>query len=297
MLEGKTGRGKEAIETFRKVVALRPNSAEAHLNLGIALVDQYDRTGGFEEFTKAVKLDPHSSRPYYNLGRFYYDAGKYDEAREQLERAIRLEPKFAGAYYFLALTEGQDNHVERANENLQKVVALQPNNADAQYLLGQNLERIGKTTEAIEHWEMAVKADPNKSEALYSLARALNKLHDPQAKQFQDRYDKLQRNEQTTDRVANLGNSAIQSANAQNWPRALAQMKEAIAVCGECTEAAHLHRNLGLMYCRTGNVEDGVKELRAALELDPNDVDAKKAIDTLENLRGASDKGAGAKKN
>jgi Tfp pilus assembly protein PilF len=74
-------------------------------------------------------------------------------------------------------------------------------------------------------------------------------------------------------------------------------MKEAIAVCGECAEAAHLHRNLGLMYCRTGNVEDGEKELRAALELDPSDVAAKKAIDTLEKLRGANDKGTGVNKN
>jgi len=51
------------------------------------------------------------------------------------------------------------------------------------------------------------------------------------------------------------------------------------------------------MYCRTGNVEDGEKELRAALELDPSDVAAKKAIDTLENLRGASNKGAEVNKN
>ena len=41
------------------------------------------------------------------------------------------------------------------------------------------------------------------------------------------------------------------------------------------------------MYCRTGNVEDGEKGLRAALELDPSDVATKKAIDALENLRGA----------
>jgi hypothetical protein len=44
------------------------------------------------------------------------------------------------------------------------------------------------------------------------------------------------------------------------------------------------------MYCHTGNVEDGEKELRAALELDPSDVATKKAMDALERLRGASDK-------
>jgi Tfp pilus assembly protein PilF len=74
-------------------------------------------------------------------------------------------------------------------------------------------------------------------------------------------------------------------------------MKEAIAVCGDCAEAAHLRRNLGLMYCRTGNVEDGERELRAALELDPSDVATKKAMDALDSPRGASDKGTGVKKN
>jgi len=52
-----------------------------------------------------------------------------------------------------------------------------------------------------------------------------------------------------------------------------------------------------LMYCRTGNVEDGEKELRAALELDPSDVATKKTIEMLENLRGVSDKGTEVNKN
>jgi hypothetical protein len=51
------------------------------------------------------------------------------------------------------------------------------------------------------------------------------------------------------------------------------------------------------MYCHTGNLEDGEKELRAALEIDPSDVDAKKAMDALENLRGSSDIKTGVNKN
>jgi Flp pilus assembly protein TadD len=74
-------------------------------------------------------------------------------------------------------------------------------------------------------------------------------------------------------------------------------MQEALALCGQCGEAAHLHRNLGLMYCRTGNLEDGEKELRAALKLNPNDADAKKAIGVVQNLRTANDKEVGTSKN
>ncbi len=210
---------------------------------------------------------------------------------------MRLQPNFASALYFLALTERQDNQVKRAMELFEKVVVLQPDNADAQYLLGQYLERAGKTTDAIAHWKLALQADPNQSETLYNLARTLNKLHDPEAVQYQDRFDTLQKNQQITDRVGQLGNFAIQAANAQNWPQALEQMKEALALCGQCGEAAHLHRNLGLMYCRTGNLKDGEKELQAALELNPNDIDAKKAIGVLQDLHAANDKETGVRKN
>lgn len=285
MLQAKTGRGAEAVEIFRKVVALQPNSADAHVNLGIALVDQYDRLAAFDEFTKAAHIDPNSPGAHYNLGRFYFETSKYDEARRELETSMRLQPNFAGALYFLALTERQVNHVERATELLQKVVTLQPENADAQYLLGQYVEHAGKTADAIAHWKLALQADSNQSEALYNLARALNKLHDPEARQYQDRFEALQKAKETTNRVGQLGNFAIQAANAQNWPQALQEMNEAIAVCGQCEEAAHLHRNLGLMYCRTGNLLEGEKELRAALQLDPNDAEAKKALAVVQNLQ------------
>ncbi|MFZ0880382.1 MAG: tetratricopeptide repeat protein, partial [Candidatus Acidiferrales bacterium] len=157
--------------------------------------------------------------------------------------------------------------------------------ADAQFLLGQDLEKLGRTTEAIEHWKLAIQADPNHSQALYNLARTLDKLHDPQAQQFQQRFDDLQKQQQVTDRVQQLGNFAIEAANAQNWPQAIEQMKEAIQSCGDCPQSGHLHRNLGLFYCKTGRFEDAETELRKALDLDPNDADAKKAISVLENLR------------
>jgi hypothetical protein len=44
------------------------------------------------------------------------------------------------------------------------------------------------------------------------------------------------------------------------------------------------------MCCHAGNLKDGEKELRAALGLNPNDAEAKKAIDLLQNLHTANHK-------
>ena len=287
MLQVRTGRGAEAIQTFRKALTLEPDSAEAHLNLGIAMVDQYDRPDGLKEFTAAVRLNPDFAAAHLSLGRFFFEIGKYEDANRELETAVRLQPNLIGALYFLALTEKQNNQLERSTEHLQRVVELQPDNADAQYLLGQNLERLGKPDAALEHWKAAVSADPDHSQALFNLARALNKLHDPEAQGYQDRFDALQKRQQVTDRIEQLGNFALEAANAQNWPQAMAQMREAIELCGNCPQSAHLHRNLGLFYGRTGKIDDAEKELRTALDLQPNDADAQRALNVLESLQTA----------
>lgn len=86
------------------------------------------------------------------------------------------------------------------------------------------------------------------------------------------------------DRVQQLGNFALEAANAQNWSQALEQMTEAIRLCGICPQSAHLHRNLGLLYGRTGRFEEAKKELHSALQLDPQDADAQKALSVLEKL-------------
>jgi tetratricopeptide (TPR) repeat protein len=290
MIQGKTGRPAEAVESFRKALSLESNSADAHLNLGIALVDQYDRTNGFNEFLEAARLDPRSPAVHYNLGRFYFETAKYEDARKELEEALRLEPNDAPALYFLALAAKQDNDLDRSTQLFEKVIALQPGNPDAQFLLGQNLEHLGKTPEAVVHWKLALQADPNYSQALYNLARALRKSNDPEAQQYQDRYDTLQKNQQVSDRVQQLGNFALEASNAKNWPQAFAEIQEALELCGECPEAAHLHKNLGMMYVRTGRLNQAQKELQTALQLNPEDSDAKQGLAAIQNATSAQSK-------
>jgi len=285
MIQGKSGRGGEAVESFRKVVALQPESADAHLNLGIALVDQYDRSGGFKEFQQAARLAPQSPAVHYNLGRFFFETAKYEDARKELEEAVRLDSSYAPALYFLALEAKQDNDLPRSTELFEKLLSLQPGNPDAQFLLGQNLEHQGNSSEAMAHWKLALQADPNYSQALYNLARALKKTNDPEAQKYQDRYDQLQKDQQISDRVQQLGNFALAASNAQNWPQAFAQIQEAMQLCGTCPEAAHLHKNLGWMYFRTGKFEEAEKELGIALNLNPNDADAKEALAAIRKAR------------
>jgi Flp pilus assembly protein TadD len=46
-------RGSEALPFFRKVTVLDPKSPGAHLNLEIALADQFDLNGALAEFSES----------------------------------------------------------------------------------------------------------------------------------------------------------------------------------------------------------------------------------------------------
>jgi tetratricopeptide (TPR) repeat protein len=281
------GQGAEAVAAFRKAAQLQPDSSDAHLNLGMALMLQFDRKNGIQELRQAARLNPESAAAHLSLGHYYFEDGNYVDARKEFSTATRLAPTLEEAYYFWGLVERQSNNYQRAAELLQKAVALNPDNADAQFLLGQCLDKLGRTDEAVKHWKESVRVDPEESEALYNLARALNKLHDPDAQSYQNRFDALEKQKEITDRVALLRSFALEAGKAQNYPRAIEQLQQALELCGKCASAALLHKNLAFFYEQTGKIHEAVQELEIVLALTPNDEKAKEALSDLHALLAA----------
>ena len=156
MVLTRLGRPEEAVSQFRKVIELQPDSAEARLNLGIVLADQYDLEGALDAFSRAVDLTPSSTAAHYNKGRALYDLGRGDEAKRELETATNLP----AALYLLARIEEQQGSHARAIALLREFVALEPGNADGHYMLGQSLDVTGQAAEAVEHWKRAVELSP-----------------------------------------------------------------------------------------------------------------------------------------
>jgi tetratricopeptide (TPR) repeat protein len=286
MAQAKQGQGREAILTFRKLVALQPTSSDAHVNLGIALADQYDLQRALGEFSEAIRLNPQFASGHYNKARVFYDLGKRTEAQAEAETAYKLSTDYPPLLYLLGLVEREANNLPLSTEAFEKLVSLEPHNAVARFLLGQNLHHMGNQEGAIEQWKAAVQDDPNNMEATYNLAKALGNAKKPEADVYMARFQELQRQEQLSDQVQTLNNFALEAARDHNWPQAVGQLKDAIEACtAHCPQLPVLHKNLGLIYARTGDVEQAEQELRIALKLKPDDPDTVKAIGILEGLR------------
>ena len=80
-----------------------------------------------------------------------------------------------------------------------------------------------------------------------------------------------------------MSNFAIVAAKENKWDDAIAQLRKAIQVCGDCSSLAQLHKNLGLIQCQAGRFDDCGTELRVALGQMPGDPDILKALEILKN--------------
>ena len=79
--------------TTRFEASVRPDFADAHFELGNALLKQGDVRGAVESLELAAKLAPGEARVHYQLGRAYVAAGRQAEGEAQLETARQLKEK------------------------------------------------------------------------------------------------------------------------------------------------------------------------------------------------------------
>jgi tetratricopeptide (TPR) repeat protein len=123
-----------------------------------------------------------------------------------------------------------------------------------------------------------IKLNPDHGQALYNLSRQLAQSDPEEAKSFQFRFERLNQQKQILDQSETLGNFALSSAAAHDWPQAISQLKEGLQLCGNCRAKGQLHKDLGLIYCHSGDMKNGLAELLEAKKLTPQDPDIDKAI-------------------
>ncbi len=77
-LDGK--RVFQAKETFSRILAFNPKSADAHFGLGMALATEENYRAAVEEYEAAVSLNPELEGAHYNLGLAFFNLEMYDDA-------------------------------------------------------------------------------------------------------------------------------------------------------------------------------------------------------------------------
>jgi len=170
-----TGQIDQAINAFKTVIAIKPDYAEAHSNLGNVLKDQGKLEEAIEAYNKALSLKPDYAEAYNNMGNILMDQGKLEGATEAYNKALSLKPDYADAYYNLGNVLKDQGKLEEAIEAYDKSLSLKPDYVKAHKNMGVVLINQGKLDEAIEAYKKALSLKPDYAEASHILSALTGK--------------------------------------------------------------------------------------------------------------------------
>ncbi|OGL28794.1 MAG: hypothetical protein A3G44_10220 [Candidatus Rokubacteria bacterium RIFCSPLOWO2_12_FULL_73_47] len=112
-----------------------------------------------EAYRRVVAIDPTYAAAWNNLGLLVHRMGAYDEARTAYETALAQDPQCCEAAYNLGSLHEDRGEVEAAIESYRQALGLSPDYADAHFNLAGALARAGRGDEAVRHWQRYLELD------------------------------------------------------------------------------------------------------------------------------------------
>jgi tetratricopeptide (TPR) repeat protein len=182
---GDLGRTDEAIEHYNKCLQIWSNYADAHNNLGVALVAKGRIDEGIVHFEKAIELaENQKSDKYspnvldearYNLANALRIQGRFEEAAEVYAEALKLMPEDIDTLGGFGLTLVELKRFDEAIKCYRKMLEIEPNNVLAHGQFGLALVGQGKADEAIEQFRIVLSWRPDDVEMLCNVGILLEK--------------------------------------------------------------------------------------------------------------------------
>lgn len=234
-----------AIEVLQSALEEYPNSTHR--------LDWLRRLGHFlyikEEWNKAIgvyeqvlELDPRNPVTYVSLGLLYYDwRGDLDKAYDLIQYAIDLAPEKGGAYHAMGIILSKEEYYEQSDIWFVKALNREPENHWWYYDRAKVARESGDLELAIQVYEEVVKLFPTFHNAYSELAWSYY---------LSGRYtDALLAIQRAITLTENL--------NTNYWIRA------------------------GMIYEKLGQYSNAFAAYKKAIQLTPDDLDAKAGVDRL----------------
>jgi Tfp pilus assembly protein PilF len=168
------GRHHEALDEFRKTLAIDPNDALALSNTGVVLIRLGREQEAKDYLKRSIQRDPSYAQAYVHLGNIYARENRPDEAIMLYRQSIQRKPDFANGYHNLAVTLAQKGEYADAIDLWRKGLLLRPDDADMHHHLGVALVMTGRTAEGLDELRSALAIAPNRADTLMRLAWVLS---------------------------------------------------------------------------------------------------------------------------
>jgi protein O-GlcNAc transferase len=137
---------------------------EKKTNYLFGKANAYERAGLLEKavevYRRILAMDPNSLTAYLCLGGLDYRRGMFDSAIPHYEKVIKANPKHYQGHYWLAMCYWKLERYYAAIHTLEEVIEYLPTFKDALNLMGECYEQIGEGAKAEHFYLKAISSDP-----------------------------------------------------------------------------------------------------------------------------------------
>ncbi len=173
---GQAGKFAEAQAMAQALVARRPDDADAHHLLGLALSQGGKPDAALEPLRRAIALQPDKPLFLMHYGVTAAAAGQLPEAEASLRRVLALRPGLIDAQYNLALVLERQDRLADAAQVLLSLTAAAPGHAMAWLRLGTIRRKQDQFVEALALIDHALNLAPRVADGHFARGMALQSL-------------------------------------------------------------------------------------------------------------------------
>jgi tetratricopeptide (TPR) repeat protein len=169
-------RYEEALASYDKAIALNPSYAEAYSGRGNALQRMDRCEEALTSYDRAIALNPDYAEAHSNRGHALSAMSRDKEALFSYDRAIALKPDYAAAYSGRGYALQQMDRYQDAFASYDKAIALKPDYAEAYNNRGTALQRMSHYEKALSSYDKAIALKPDYAEAYSNRGHALEQM-------------------------------------------------------------------------------------------------------------------------
>jgi tetratricopeptide (TPR) repeat protein len=258
------GKQDEAMAEYREARRLRTDYATAHYNLGLTLQRQRKRKEAISEFREALRLQPDYAKAHASLASALQIGGEPEEVLAEYRLALRFDPEDAETHFGLGFALQKQGKLDEAVVEYREALRLQPKNADLHLRVGRALKDQEKLDEAIATYRAGLRVKPDAAGLRYLLAESLNK----QGK-VEESAAELREILRLHPDAANAHNALawlLATAADASWRKPAEAYEHAKKAVGRSSNVASYWNTLGVAAYRTGAWEEAIAALKKSDE-------------------------------
>ncbi len=169
----KRGRKRQALDSFRRALSLKPDNNFLMLNIVKTLAGSGEVDAAAEENLRFLKSFPDDPALLEQLGYIRLLQDRTDEALKILNRALALDPTAPQLANLIAEALIRKGDHAAAEEILQRGLRENPRTRNSHYLLAQVQEALARPDQAVELYRKELEINEGKFQAAVNLANLL----------------------------------------------------------------------------------------------------------------------------